>query len=50
MTDESLELADGGEGTRENPTSMVRGRFDDWDALERWLEAETDAADAEGWL
>lgn len=50
VTDESLELADGGDGTCENPTSLVRGRFDDWDALERWLEAETDAADAEGWL
>ena len=50
VTDESLDLTDGGDGTPENPIRCIRGSFDDWDALERWLEAETDAADAEGWL
>lgn len=50
VTDESLDLTDGGDGTLENPSRCIRGSFDDWDALERWLEAETDAADAEGWL
>ena len=50
VTDESLELTDGGDGTRENPTRCIRGSFDDWDALECWLEAEYDAAIAEGWL
>lgn len=50
VTDESLELSTGGDGTRENPISMVRGQFDNWDALERWLEEECDAAEAEGWL
>lgn len=50
VTDESLDLTDGGDGTPENPSRCIRGSFDDWDALERWLEAETDAADAEGWL
>ena len=50
MTDESLDLTDGGDGTPENPSRCIRGSFDSWDALERWLEAETDAADAEGWL
>ena len=50
VTDESLELTSGGDGTRENPIRCVRGTFDDWDALERWLEAEYDAAIAEGWL
>ena len=43
-------MSTGGDGTRENPISMVRGRFDNWDALERWLEEECDAAEAEGWL
>ncbi len=50
VTDESLELTDGGDGTRENPIRCIRGSFEDWDALERWLEAEYDAAIAEGWL
>ena len=50
VTDESLELTSGGDGTPGNPIRCIRGSFDDWDALERWLEAEYNAAIKEGWL
>ena len=50
VTDESLALTDGGDGTWENPIRCIRGSFKNWKALERWLEAECDAAEADGWL
>ena len=50
VTDESLDLTSGGDGTHENPTRCIRGAFENWEDLERWLEACTDDAEAEGWL
>ena len=50
VTDESLELTSGGDGTPGNPIRCIRGAFDCWEDMERWLEAEYNAAIAEGWL
>ena len=50
VTDESLELAESGDGSSENPYGGPRGTFDNWDALERWLEVCCDEMVAEGLL
>ena len=39
VTDESLELTEYGDGSREAPFGAPRWVGDSWDALEEWLEA-----------
>ena len=42
MTDESLELTEYGDGSREAPFGAPRGEFDTWEEVEEWLEAVYD--------
>ena len=42
MTDESLELTEYGDGSREAPFGAPRGEFDTWEEVETWLEAVYD--------
>ena len=47
VTDESLELTDAGDGTRENPIGGPRFVADSWEEIETWLEAVADDMDEE---
>ena len=50
MTDESLELTEYGDGSREAPFGAPRGEFDTWEEVEEWLEAVFDDLQADDLL